>query len=55
MNGQVTLNGMPLTYGTDWDLSNPSTIRLLGGACDTLKSSDNPIVKATFSCGAVLF
>jgi hypothetical protein len=52
--GTVTLNGMPLTYGTDWTLSGPHTIKLLGAACDTLKNSSNPMVNATFPCGTVI-
>lgn len=53
-NGTVMLNGMQLTYGTDWEVVNGTTIRLLGGACDTLKSSTNPQVQATFPCGSVI-
>ncbi len=54
-NGTVTLNGNTLTYGTDWELVNGNVVRLLGQACTDLKSSINPIVNATFPCGAVLF
>jgi hypothetical protein len=55
-SGTVTLNGMPLTYGTDWTVDNDGvTLHLLGTACDTLKSSTNPMVNATFSCGAIIF
>jgi hypothetical protein len=52
--GTVTLNGMTLTYGTDWTLASPSTIRLLGAACDTLKNSTNPTVTASFPCGQII-
>lgn len=52
--GTVTLNGNMLTYGTDWELVNGNTIRLLGGACDTLKGATNPMVSATFPCGSVI-
>ena len=52
--GSVTLNGMQLTYGTDWTVVNGSTIKLLGAACDTLKSSTNPMVSASFPCGSVI-
>jgi hypothetical protein len=55
MSGQVTLNGMVLTYGTDWTLDpNGMTIHLIGAACDTLKNSSNPTVDAAFPCGAVI-
>jgi hypothetical protein len=52
--GTVTLNGMTLQYPTDWTLSGPSTIKLLGAACDTLKNSASPVVTATFPCGTVI-
>lgn len=52
--GTVTLNGTQLTHGVDWELVNDTTIRLIGQACETLKSTPNPQVEATFPCGAVL-
>jgi len=52
--GTVVLNGMTLTYGTQWTLSGPSTIKLLGQACEDLKSSANPVVTASFPCGTVI-
>lgn len=52
--GTVTLNGMTLTYGTEWELANPTTIRLLGTACETLKSSAAPSVTASFPCGTII-
>ena len=54
MGGTVVLNGMTLQYGTDWTLSGPSTIKLLGQACETLKNSTNPMVTASFPCGTVI-
>lgn len=55
MNGVVTINGNDLTYGTDWTLVNGNVIRLMGAACDTLKSTTNPAVNAQFPCGAVIY
>jgi hypothetical protein len=52
--GSVMLNGMQLTYGTDWEVVNQSTIKLVGNACDTLKNTPNPQVQASFPCGAVI-
>jgi hypothetical protein len=52
--GTVTLNGMDLTYGTDWELASPTTIRLLGAACETLKTTTNPSVSAEFPCGVIV-
>jgi von Willebrand factor type A domain len=54
MNGTVMVNGMPLMYGTDWILVNGDTIRLLGQACTNLKTTPNPMVSASFPCGAVI-
>lgn len=54
-NGTVTLNGQPLTFGSDWILVNPTTIRLQGAACTTLKTAMNPSISASFPCEAVLF
>ncbi|MBA3398216.1 MAG: VWA domain-containing protein [Deltaproteobacteria bacterium] len=54
MGGTVVLNGMTLTYGTEWTLATPNTIKLLGAACEALKASTNPTVTASFPCGAVL-
>jgi hypothetical protein len=52
----VTLNGMNLTFGTDWTLdANGMIIHILGTACDTLKSTPNAVVDATFPCGSVIF
>lgn len=54
-SGTVTLNGMPLTYGTDWTIDpNGRTIHLLGNACNVLKTTPNPVVDAAFNCGSVL-
>jgi hypothetical protein len=41
-------------YGQDWTLVNGNTIELVGAACDTLKSSSNPSVDASFPCGSVI-
>jgi hypothetical protein len=52
--GSVTLNGMQLTHGQDWEVVNGNTIRLIGQACETLKSSTNPQVQASFPCGSII-
>ena len=55
-NGQLTLNGTSLTYGTDWVVDPDGlTIHLLGNACTLLKSSPNPTLAGTFPCGTVIF
>jgi len=54
--GTVALNGNALTYGTDWTIdADGVTLHLLGAACNTLKTSNNPTVDATFNCGSVIF
>jgi hypothetical protein len=52
--GTVTLNGSTLTYGTDWTVTNNSTLELLGTACTTFKSGSNQTVDATFPCQAII-
>ncbi len=52
--GTVTLNGTALGFGTDWELVDGNTIRLIGAACTTLTTSPDPQVSASFPCGAVI-
>ena len=52
--GTVTLNGMVLKYGVEWELINGTTIRLKGDACTTFTSSATTHVEATFPCTAVI-
>lgn len=54
MNGTVTLDGRTLSYGSDWELVNGSTIRLLGATCTMFQSSPSSTVDANFPCGAVI-
>ncbi len=53
-DGTVTLNGMMLMYGTDWEVVDGMHIRLIGQACETLKSTPNPQVQASFPCGSII-
>lgn len=53
-SGTVTLNGQTLMFGSDWILVNPTTIRLQGQACTTLKTAQNPSIQASFPCEAVI-
>jgi len=52
--GHVVLDGEELQEGTDWELVNGTTIRLLGDACDRLLAATAPNVSATFPCGVVI-
>lgn len=51
--GAVTLNGRALGCGDrdGWELSSPRTVRLLGDACDELKSGGDTLLDVTFPCG----
>ena len=53
-NGTVTLDGRTLSFGTDWDMLNPTTIRLLGATCTMYQNSTNPTLDASFPCGTVI-
>ena len=54
-SGTLTINGVTLTYGTDWTLdANGMTIHLLGAACTSFEASQNPTIDASFPCGAVI-
>ena len=50
--GSVTLNGVELGCNQDdgWELSTPHTIRLLGQACDELKTKDDVLLEVAFPC-----
>jgi len=51
-DGMVTIDGEPLTCDdpNGWELSTPRTIRLLGSACDRLKSDDDVVLDVSFPC-----
>lgn len=53
-SGQVVLGGETLELGTDWELVDADTIRLIGGACDDLLADPAQGVTATFPCGVVV-
>ncbi|HLU65962.1 MAG TPA: vWA domain-containing protein [Kofleriaceae bacterium] len=52
--GTVTLDGVELEFGTQWQLSDESTLELLGTACDTIMGGGDHLVEAEFTCGAVV-
>lgn len=52
--GTVTLNGNPLALDTDWHLLNPTTLELIGTACDTFLNLDNVDLQADFECGGAV-
>jgi hypothetical protein len=53
-SGVVTLNGQVLVEGTDWEIVDGHTIRLIDAACDELLASSAPVVSAEFPCGVVV-
>jgi hypothetical protein len=58
-DGTVTLDGMTLTLNdpNGWRLSSPTTIELLGSACDTIKNGDKNTahhIEANFKCGIIV-
>ena len=51
--GTVTLDGDVLECGVDWEVTDPSTLLILGQACETLKDGQQHTVSARWPCGAV--
>ena len=52
-DGTVTLDGVELECGTDWQLPDESTLELMGDACATLQDGNDHGVDASWPCGAV--
>ncbi len=52
-DGTVTLDGVELECGADWQLPDASTLELLGDACETLQDGMDHAVEASWPCGAV--
>lgn len=52
--GIVTLNGVPLTHGVDWEMVDANTIRILGASCDALRNGTGGTLQATFACGIIV-
>lgn len=52
--GTVTLNGVELVAGSEWQLKDQTTIELLGAACDTFLNEDSVVLEASFPCGIVV-
>ena len=51
--GTVVLDGEVLECGVDWEVTDPTTLDLLGEACETLKDGDPHDVAASWPCGVV--
>ncbi|MBC8072217.1 MAG: VWA domain-containing protein [Deltaproteobacteria bacterium] len=51
--GTVRLDGTLLECGTDWQLSDGSTLELQGSACDALRDGGAHTVDASFPCDVI--
>jgi len=51
--GTVTLDGEPLECGVDFELADESTLVLLGGACNSLKSGGTHELQGSWPCDAI--
>lgn len=51
--GTVLLDGVPLECNTEWTVPNPTTLELIGAACDLLRNGQPHTVTATFPCDVV--
>jgi hypothetical protein len=43
----------PLDFGTEWEMVDSDTIRVLGASCEALKTG-NCTLQATFACGTII-
>lgn len=48
--GTVVLDGVELDCGTDWELSDSTTLELLGSTCDAFNDGDNHALAAEWPC-----
>jgi hypothetical protein len=53
-SGSVSIDNQVLQAGVDWRLNDPSTIEILGSACDGLLAGGEHQVSATFECGVLV-
>jgi hypothetical protein len=53
-SGSVSIDNQVLQAGVDWRLNDPSTIEILGTACDGLLAGGEHSVSATFECGVLV-
>ena len=55
-DGHVVLNGEPLECDgvNGWELVDPEHIRLLGSACDALKTNDDIVLDVKFPCDVTI-
>jgi len=51
--GSVIINGTSVPFGTAWHLASPTSIELLGDACNTVKTDPTATLSARFPCDVV--
>jgi hypothetical protein len=51
--GEVLLNGQPLSCEDDWTLNGNSTLQLTGEACERLRGVGEQVISATWPCDVV--
>jgi hypothetical protein len=51
--GTVRLDGEELVCGVDWEMTDASTLELLGGACQTIKDGGEHQLDASWPCGSI--
>lgn len=52
--GEVTVNGAPITCGTDWEVTSPSLLTLVGESCEMLKRGEPIELAATWPCDVII-
>lgn len=52
--GEVALDGTPLTCGTQWEVTDPTTLLLKGDACDAIQSGGAHDVAAEWPCEVIV-
>jgi hypothetical protein len=52
-NGGTCAAAGNLSFGSDWEMVDENTIRVLGAACDALKAGACTM-QATFACGTII-
>jgi hypothetical protein len=54
IEGQVVMDGVALAHGSDWEVVDPRTLRLVGAACAAFRTRDAVQLSAEFPCGVLV-
>ncbi len=52
-SGHVSLDGVELDFGTQWNMVDGRSFEVLGAACETIKDGELHHVAAVFPCGVI--